>query len=247
MGSPSGGRGEPNRGGIVSNSIGTDSEVGCLRTVLVHRPGPELRRITPRTRESLQFDGVPWVARAQQEHDALAEVLRGRGTEVLYLTELLQDVLEYQSARDESIGSVLAAAGLGDELGMAVRQYLESLAPEDLAAVLIAGLTPGEFRTGRGLVYELLGPHDFILEPLPNLVFSRDSSVWIGDQAVITSLPGPRRRETELLAAIYGHEVYVNIVIDPTVMGGMTIQVGGELIDASVASRLAAVRRKLAG
>jgi arginine deiminase len=189
----------------VGHSIGTDSEVGCLRTVLVHRPGAELSRITPKTRESLQFDGIPWISRAQQEHDALTEVLRERGTEVLYLTELLQDVLEYQSARDESIGSALAAAGLGDELGMAVGNYLEALAPEDLAAVLVAGLTPGEFRNGRGLVYEMLGPHDFIIEPLPNLVFSRDSSVWIGDQAVIASLPGPRRRETELLAAIYGH------------------------------------------
>jgi len=189
----------------VSYSIGTDSEVGWLRTVLVHRPGAELRRITPRTKSRLGFDGQPWVARAQQEHDALTDLLRDRGAEVLYVTELLQDVLEFQSARDDSIASVLADAELGDVLGASVRQHLESLAPLDLAAVLVAGLTVAELRTGSGLVYDLLDPHDFVINPLPNLVFTRDSSVWIGDQAVIACLPGPRRRETELMAVIYGH------------------------------------------
>ena len=194
-----------NRGGIVSHSIGADSEVGCLRTVLVHRPGLELRRITPRTKGRLGFDCQPWVARAQQEHDVLTDVLRDRGAEVLYVTELLQDVLVYASARDEAIASVLAEAELGDILGDRVREHLESLPPEDLAAVLIAGLTPGEVRSGRGLVYELLDAHDFVIDPLPSLVFTRNASTWIGDQPVIASMPGPRRRETALMGVIYGH------------------------------------------
>jgi arginine deiminase len=189
----------------VSQTIGADSETGRLRAVLVHRPGDELRRITPRTRNRLLFDCLPWVARAQQEHDVFTQVLRDRGADVLYVTELLQDVLEYTSARDEAIASVLADTALGDELRTSVRSYLESLAPEALAAVLIAGLALAELRTGRGVVYQLLDPHDFVIEPLPNLVFSRDSSVWIGDQVIVTSLAGQRRRETELLAVIYGH------------------------------------------
>jgi arginine deiminase len=193
------------RGGIVSHSIGTDSEVGCLRTVLVHRPGLELRRITPRTKGRLGFDGQPWVARAQQEHDVLTDVLRDRGAEVLYVTELLQDVLCYASARDEAIASVLAGAELGDVLGGSVRDHLASMSPEDLASVLVAGLTPGELKSGSGLVYDLLEPHDFVIDPLPNLVFTRDASTWIGDQAVVASLPGPRRGETSLMALIYGH------------------------------------------
>jgi arginine deiminase len=194
-----------NRGGIVSHSIGADSEVGCLRTVLVHRPGLELRRITPRTKGRLGFDGQPWVARAQQEHDVLTDVLRDRGAEVLYVTELLQDVLGYAAARDEAIASVLAEAELGDILGDRVRDHLESLPPEDLAAALIAGLTPGEIRSGRGLVYDLLDAHDFVIDPLPSLVFTRNASTWIGDQAVVANLPGPRRRETALMQVVYGH------------------------------------------
>lgn len=189
----------------MSYSIGTDSETGSLRTVLVHRPGAELKRVTPRTRGRLRFEGQPWAARAQQEHDILTDVLRDHGAEVLYVTELLQDVLELQSARDEAIGSVLACAGLGDVLGDSVRQHLTSLAPEDLAAALISGLTRSELRVGHGLVYDLLDPHDFVVDPLPNLVFTKDSSAWIGDQVVLTSLPGPRRRESDLMAVIYRH------------------------------------------
>src|SRR5260370_34112286 len=88
------GLGHGNLGGIVTYSIGTDSEVGCLRTVLVHRPGAELRRITPRTKSRLGFDGQLWVALAQQEHDALTDLLRGRGAENFYVTEMLHDWLQ---------------------------------------------------------------------------------------------------------------------------------------------------------
>ncbi len=185
--------------------MGADSEVGGLRAVLVHRPGAELKRITPRTKGRLLFDGLPWVGRAQQEHDVFTGVLRDRGAEVLYVTELLQDVLEYGCAREKAIASVLADAALGDELRTQVHCYLDSLAPEHLAGVLIVGLAPEELRAGHGVVYQLLDPHDFVIEPLPNLVFTRDSSVWIGDQVIVTALPGPRRRETELLAVIYGY------------------------------------------
>ena len=204
--------------------MGADSEVGGLRTVLVHRPGPELKRITPRTKSRLLFDGLPWAGRAQQEHDVFTQVLRDRDVEVLYVTELLQDVLEYVGARQEAIASVLADGALGTELRDQVHGYLESLPPEALASVLISGLSLHELRTGRGVVFQLLDPHDFVIEPLPNLVFIRDSSVWIGDHAVITQLAGPRRRETELLAVIYGHH--------PRFAGLKHVyQAGRELID----------------
>jgi len=200
-----GGTAQGNLGGIVSYGIGTDSEIGFLRTVLVHRPGPELARITPRTRGRLRFDGQPWLARAQEEHDALTDVLRERGAEVLQVRGLLQEVLEYQSARDQAITAVLADADLGDILGASVREHLENRTPQDLAAVLIAGLTAAELKSGSGLVHDLLDPRDFVIDPLPNLVFTRDSSVFIGDQVVVAGLPGARRAENELMAVIYGH------------------------------------------
>jgi arginine deiminase len=192
-------------GGFVRYGIGADSEVGCLRTVLMHRPGPEFKRITPRTAAQLEFGTVPWAARAQQEHDILAAVLRDRHIEVVYLSGLLRDVLEYSAARDEAIASVLVSCELGAELAGVVRGFLDSLGPGDLASALVAGLTPGELKTGRGLVHELLGPHDFVIEPLPKLVYTKDASTWVADQVVLGARPGRRRRESDLLAVIYGH------------------------------------------
>jgi arginine deiminase len=190
----------------VGYTHGVDSEVGRLRTALLHRPGLELRRITPRSAGRLLFDVLPWVGRAQQEHDILAGVLRDHGVEVLYLTELLQDALEYQPARDEAIASVLASATLGDELRAQLRGHLDRLDPETLTGVLIAGLTPDELTIGRGVVFELLDRHDFIIDPLPNLTFIRVSSVWISDRVAVASLAAASRcRESELLAVIYGH------------------------------------------
>lgn len=190
----------------MSQSHGADSRPGCLRAVLLHRPGSELTRVTRRNRALLRHGRLPWLARAQAEHDAFAQALRGHGVEVLYLTQLLQDVLEYQEARAEAIASALAADALGGELRRHLGSYLHDLHPEDLARVLIAGLTPGEFPAGRGLVYSMLERDEFILDPLPDLVFTRDSSTWVGGGAAVASLPGsPRSREPGLAHAVYRH------------------------------------------
>ena len=172
----------------------------------MHRPGPELQRLTPRHRDRVLLRSLPWLGRARQEHDVLSQVLRDEGAEVLYLMQLLQDCLEYQSARDEAIGLAVADAGLGDELRGQLRGQLEDLGPESLAQVLVAGLTPAELKSGRGVVFELLDRHDFVLDPLPNLLFIRDSSFWIGDQIAVASMAAPRRRrEAGLAGVIYGH------------------------------------------
>jgi arginine deiminase len=190
----------------MGQSHGVDSEVGQLKTVLVHRPGPELQRMTPRHRDWLLLHTLPWVSRARQEHDILCQALRDEGVEVLYFTELLQDVLEYQSAGDEAIDLAVADARLGDELRGQLRSYLDGLGPEALAQVLIAGLTPRDLRTGHGVVFELLDRHDFVLDPLPNLIFTKDSNFWIGDWVGLASLADERRRrETGLAGLVYEH------------------------------------------
>ena len=188
----------------MSYTHGADSEAGRLRTVLVHRPGAELKRISPRSRGRLLFDRLPWVARAQQEHDAFTQILRDHGVEVLYVTELLQDALEYAPARDAAISAALDDRRLGDELRAVVREHLEGLESEMLAQALIAGISPGELSSGRGVVYQLLDRHDFVLDPLPNLMFTRDTSVWIGDRVAVSSLGAPDR-EARLLAVLYAH------------------------------------------
>lgn len=78
---------------VTAAVLGSNSEVGTLRVVILHRPGAELQRLTPRNNDKLLFDGLPWVARAQQEHDAFADLLRSRGVEVLLLSDLLTEAL----------------------------------------------------------------------------------------------------------------------------------------------------------
>lgn len=179
-----------------------------MRSVLLHRPGPELKRLTPRNNDKLLFDGIPWVSRAQDEHDAFAAALTDRGVEVLYLVDLLVETLAADgAAREEAVGDVLGSIHLGDTLRTYLRGALADLDPGELALVLTAGLRNDEVRGGFGLVTSLLAPDDFLIDPLPNLLFTRDSSVWITDQVAITSLKMPaRERESRLTDLIYaGH------------------------------------------
>jgi arginine deiminase len=146
----------------------------------------------------------PWAERAQAEHDAFANALRTAGVTVLYLTELLQDALEYAQAREQAVETVASDRRLGEDLRGQLREHLAGLSPEELGQVLIMGLARDEFPGGRGAVFGLLDAWDYVIDPLPNLVFARDICVWIGDSVAVTSPPG-RRQEAELAAIVFGH------------------------------------------
>jgi arginine deiminase len=195
---------------VTGGGLGLDSEVGALRVVIVHRPGAELARLTPRNNDQLLFDGLPWVARAQDEHDAFAELLRSRGVEVLLLSDLLTEALRSGAARMHGIGAAVDDRRLGLPLAQELTAYLRSLDPTALAHVLMAGMTftelPPGTRTDVSLVRRMHHGGDFVIEPLPNLVFARDSSIWIGPRVIIPSLALPARaRETSLTDLIYAH------------------------------------------
>ena len=183
---------------------GATSEVGRLRTVMLHRPGPELKRLTPRNNDKLLFDGIPWVSRAQDEHDAFAQALRDRDVEVLYLTDLMVETLQQEEAREHAIAGAMSSLHLGDTLRAYLNEALHDQSPEQLAAFLTAGVRNDEVKGGFGLVTSLLASDDFLIDPLPNLLFTRDSSVWLKDRVAITSLAMPaRERETQLTDLIY--------------------------------------------
>jgi arginine deiminase len=190
----------------VTVSAGVDSEVGRLRTVVLHRPGPELKRLTPRNSADLLFDGIPWVEKAQEEHDIFAGALRDRGVEVLYLRDLVVEALGVTAARDAVVAETVSDQRLGATLRQAVEQHLAALAPDELTDVLIGGLAHEELRRGNGVVFRLMDRHDFVVPPLPNLLFTRDSSVWLRNTVAVTSPSmAARRRETWLTDAVYRH------------------------------------------
>ncbi|MGB3771276.1 MAG: arginine deiminase [Rhodococcus sp. (in: high G+C Gram-positive bacteria)] len=189
--------------------LGADSEVGTLRTVMLHRPGDELRRLTPRNNDQLLFDGLPWVDRARDEHDAFADILRGRGVEVLLLGDLLTETLERSgAARVQGVAAAVEPRRLGHVLARDLASYLRGLPAPELATVLMAGMTFDELPvaddSGVSLVRRMHHGADFVIEPLPNLLFTRDSSFWIQQRVAITSLAlRARARETSLTDLIY--------------------------------------------
>lgn len=190
--------------------LGANSEVGTLRTVLLHRPGDELKRLTPRNNDQLLFDGLPWVDRAQDEHDAFAALLRSRGVEVLLLSDLLTEALTASgAARMQGISAAVDPRRLGHSLAQELASYLRTVEPAALANLLTAGMTFDELPigpAGSSLVRRMHHGGDFVIEPLPNLLFTRDSSFWIGDRVAITALALPARaREASLTDLIYAH------------------------------------------
>jgi arginine deiminase len=189
----------------------TDSEVGTLRVAILHRPGAELRRLNPGNNDQLLFDGLPWVSRAQEEHDEFAELLRSRGVEVLLMSALLTEALEHSgAARMQGVAAAVDARRLGVPLAQELSAYLRGIDPASLAHILMAGMTfnelPLDTRTDVSLVLRMHHGADFVIEPLPNLVFTRDSSIWIGPRVVIPSLAlRARIREASLTDLIYAH------------------------------------------
>src|SRR5689334_5200476 len=195
---------------VLDVKLGCDSEVGTLRAVILHRPGAELQRLTPRNNDALLFDGLPWVSKAQEEHDAFTAVLRSRDVEVLLLAELLTEALSHSgAARMHGISAAVDSRRLGLPLAQELSAYLRTLEVEPLARILMAGMTFNElpFLGGElSLVQRMHHDADFVIDPLPNLLFTRDSSFWIGPRVAITSLALPARiRETSLTDLIYAH------------------------------------------
>ncbi|HTI74266.1 MAG TPA: arginine deiminase [Mycobacterium sp.] len=195
---------------VLGVTLGCDSEVGRLRAVILHRPGAELQRLTPRNNDALLFDGLPWVSKAQEEHDAFTAVLESRDVEVLLLADLLTEALSHSgAARMHGISAAVDSRRLGLPLAQELSMYLRTLDPGSLARVLMAGMTFNELPFSGGdvsLVRRMHHGGDFVIEPLPNLLFTRDSSFWIGPRVAITSLALPARvRETSLTDLIYAH------------------------------------------
>jgi arginine deiminase len=181
------------------------SEVGVLRRVMLHRPDLELRRLTPTNKDGLLFDDVLWAKRARQEHDAFADALAERGVEVLYLHELLAETLAIAEARDSVLAQTIEAASLGPRLGPAVQEWLAALNVHELARWLIGGVAFTELPFGTDALPARVAELDtFVLAPLPNHLFTRDTSAWVYDGVSIHAMAMPaRRRESIHLDAIY--------------------------------------------
>ncbi len=229
------------------------SEVGVLRRVLLHRPELSLRRLTPRNFEDLLFDDVVRVTKAGKEHDAFVKTLEDNGVEVLLLHNLLAETLQIDEARTWVLNHQVRETSLGSGLARAVRAYLESMDGEAMASALIGGLTQDDLANPpHSLTAELfVGETDFILPPLPNHLFTRDTSCWIyGGVSLNPMAKAARLRETVHLKAIYRHhplfrnsrwEVWFDGVdmgrTDASLEGGDVLVIGNGAVLAGISER----------
>jgi len=187
-------------------AFGVFSEVGKLRKVIVHRPGLEMRRLTPTNCEELLFDDVIWARKARQEHDAFVDLMRTEfHVDVMRVHELLQDVVDDPEGRAYILDRKLVPNEVGVGGVAELRSWMDGLSSQQLVAHLIGGVTvselPGDFRT---LVEKAYASTEFVLPPLPNQLFTRDSSCWMYGGVTVNPMYWPaRRKETLHLTAIY--------------------------------------------
>jgi arginine deiminase len=185
-----------------------DSEVGQLRQVILHRPDLELKRLTPDNAADLLFDDVLWVSEAQAEHDAFAETLRDHGVVVHYYADLFAQTLEIGEAREYVLDRVFDPRLHGPLAIDALRGAMEQLSAGDLARFLIGGITKREILdlgpAPKSIAFHSLDLDGFVLAPLPNLLYQRDTSSWIfGGVSVNAMRRRARMRETISDEAMY--------------------------------------------
>src|SRR5262249_18652894 len=233
-----------------------DSEVGRLERVILHRPGLELKRLTPDNAADLLFDDVLWVSRAQQKHDAFADVLRSRGVVVHYYSDLLAQTLDVTAARDYVLDGVFDSRWHGPLAAGQLRSAVDELDSPALAGYRGGGVPNGEIDE-RGAermsaVFQWLDPDGFVLAPLPNLLYQRDTSCWIYGGVSINAMRRQARvRESMFAEAIYRwHPMFADAGFDvwyrgadaapATIEGGDMLVIGNGAVLAGMSERTTA-------
>jgi len=230
---------EPTQGS-VSSTYGVHSEVGRLRKVLVCSPGLAHRRLTPSNNDELLFDDVMWVENAQRDHADFVNKMTQRGVDVVELHDLLAQTMEVAGARDWLLDLKIEPNHVGLGLVDGTRAYLESLAPQQLAEFLIGGLAtndlPEDYRTDYiGLARESTGVREYLMPPLPNTLYTRDTTCWLYGGLTMNPLYWPARKdETLIYKAIYQfHPDFVGSTVwwgDPELEWSTATFEGGDIM-----------------
>lgn len=217
-----------------STPFGVHSEVGQLRKVLVCAPGRAHQRLTPSNCDDLLFDDVLWVDNAKRDHFDFMTKMRDRGIEVVEMHNLLAETVAVPEAKkwilDNQVVPDQVGLGLVDE----IRSYLEGMSNRELAETLLGGLSTEEFPETHGgemlkLVREAAGVTEYLLPPLPNTLYTRDTTCWIYGGVTLNSLFWPaRHEETILTTAIYKFH--------PDFAGKVTVWWGDPLKDHGLAT-----------
>ena len=189
----------------TATALGVHSEVGRLRTVMVHRPDLAHERLSPTNCHDLLFDDVIWVRRARQEFDAFVDLMRSRGVEVLLLHDLLVEALNEPEAREWLLSHRIRPEDVTEMFTEPLHDWLKGMTSDDLATHMTGGVTVQELPDDiRHAIGHAMRPADFVLQPLPNQLFTRDTSAWLYGGVSLNPMYWPARQlETLNCETIY--------------------------------------------
>lgn len=225
----------------TQHTFGVHSEVGQLRKVMVCAPGRAHQRLTPSNCDALLFDDVLWVDNARRDHFDFMTKMRDRGVEVVEMHNLLAQTVAIPEARKWILDNQVVPNQVGLELLDEIRSYLEGLPDRELAETLIGGLSTHEFPETHGgemleLIRDAAGVAEYLLPPLPNTLYTRDTTCWIYGGVTLNPLYWPARHEETILAtAIYKfHPDFAGKVNvwwgEPTMDWGLATLEGGDVM-----------------
>lgn len=193
----------------LDQSISVYSEIGKLKAVLLHCPGAEVENIVPDYLTRLLFDEIVYLDQARREHNQFAEILRNEGVEVLYLTDLMEDILEDPKVKEEFLMEfMLEGKVVTQGLQEAVREYFSTLSPKEFIEKSIAGVRQDDlkFIKPKSLGDMVKNPYPFYLDPIPNMFFQRDPFAAIGKGISLNVMSNEtRNRETIFAKYIFNY------------------------------------------
>ncbi|RYI30261.1 arginine deiminase [Bacillus infantis] len=237
----------------MKHPLNVTSEIGELKSVLLHRPGKEVENLTPQYLKRLLFDDIPYLPAIQKEHDYFAGVLSNRGIEVLYLDKLMTETLAQPEIRSRFTEQILMESQSNVNGSFeAVSEYLNSLPADELVRKVMAGVRKNEIDLKEKVhLHEIMADsYPFFLDPMPNLYFTRDPAAVIGKGITINNMNEPaRRRESIFMDYIIKHHprfkehdipVFFNRDEHYTLEGGDELVLSSEVAAIGVSARTSA-------
>ena len=233
----------------MNKSINVYSEIGKLKKVLLHRPGKELENLMPEYLDRLLFDDIPYLKIAQQEHDAFANIFRENGAEVVYLEDLVVESLINDEVNSKFIDEYIEEAGIKEdrETGILKEYFLSFSDKKDMVLKMMEGIRKSEIKDyrGPGLADFLSNQYPFIIDPMPNLYFTRDPFAALGSGVSIHKMmTATRNRETLFGKYIFNyHPAYKDTKLfydrteDYSLEGGDILVLNKETIAVGISQR----------
>lgn len=237
----------------MQSPIHVTSEIGKLKTVMLHRPGKEIENVYPEILHRMLVDDIPYLPIAQEEHDLFAQTLRDNGAEVLYLEDLLTDALADDNIKEEFLEKIIAESGYAaGTIHDGLKEFLLSFSTKDMVNKIIAGVRKDEIKTKYASLTELAEDKDypFYMDPMPNAYFTRDQQACIGDGITINHMTFKARQRESLFTeyiikhnkrfADKGVEVWRNRYPEGRIEGGDELVLSDHVLAIGISQRTSA-------